>query len=119
MTKQVEVVGNYRYVLNTKTDECIYNRNPTNPDGRDVWEGTDLYAHTGKNGNIVFYLEHWTRWQGAYDSVDVVSKQEAENFLIQRTKDDTWGYPYNKTDEEQLTRYGFMILEEGEITNEQ
>jgi hypothetical protein len=116
MTRQVEVVGNYRYVLNTKTDECIYNTNPTNPDGRDITRGSDLYAHKGKkNGNIIFYISHWSRWQGEYGSIEVVSKGQAEKFIIERTKVDTWGYPYNKDDEEQLERYNLNILEEGEI----
>ena len=116
--RQVEVVGNYRYVLNTKTDECIYLKSRVNPDSRDVWEGTDLYAHKGKNGNIIFYKLHWTRWQGAYDSIDVVTNEEAENFLIEATKHDVWGYPHDKEDEEQLIKYGFNILEEGEITTQ-
>jgi hypothetical protein len=117
MTRFVEIVGNYRYVLNTKTDEEIYNTNVTNPDGRDVTRGTDLYAHKGKNGNIIFYLQHWSRWQGEYGSIEVITKEQAENFLIQRTKDDTWGYPYNKDDEDQLKKYGLNIMEEGEIVN--
>jgi len=115
MTKQVEVVGNYRYVLNTKTDDQIYNTNVTNPDGRDRTRGSDLYAHKGKNGNIIFYLLEWSRWQGEYDTLEVVSKFQAENFLIERTKNDPWGFPYNKDDEEMLKKYDLNIMEEGEV----
>jgi hypothetical protein len=117
MTKFVQVVGNYRYVLNTKTDDEVYNTNATNPDGRDITRGTDLYAHKAKNGNVIFYLQHWSRWQGEYGSVEVVSKQAAEEFLIERTKSDPWGYPYYPSDEEMLKKYDLNIMEEGEITS--
>jgi hypothetical protein len=117
MTRQVEVVGNYRYVLNTKTDECIYMKSRVRPSGRDNWEGSDLYAHKGKNGNIIFYRYSWTRWQDGHSYITVLSKNEAEDFLIEATKYDEWGYPHNEEDEEQLKRYDLNIMEEGEILN--
>lgn len=113
--RQIEIVDNYRYVLNTKTDECIYNENRTNPDGRSNTRGSDLYAHKGKNGKIIFYSLSWSMWQGEYSSIEVLTKEQAENFLIQATKSDVWGYPYDEEDEELLKKYDLNILEEGEV----
>lgn len=115
--RQIEIVDNYRYVLNTKTDETIYQESRTNPDGRSNTRGSDLYAHKGKNGKIIFYSLRWSMWQGEYSNINVLTKEEAEDFLIEATKSDVWGYPYDDEDEELLKKYNLNIMEEGEVIN--
>ncbi len=74
-----------RVIVNTKTDVCLY-ETPCNPPntGTDYTRGTDLYAHRARSGNMYFYLRHWSLWQGEGSNLELISRDEAENFLLEK-----------------------------------
>ena len=66
-------------------DPCLF-KSPMNPPntGTRYTTGSDLYAHTTKNGNVYFYLYNWSMWQGSEASYEIISKDEAEEFVIMK-----------------------------------
>lgn len=77
--------------------------------GTDKWydstRGTDLMVHVTKNGTTVYYLYHWTRWQGERDSIEAATKEQALNWLAEN---------YHFATESQVTtaaEYGLEVHE--------
>src|SRR3982751_340776 len=83
-------------VLNTKYDEQLYDspQNPPNT-GTRYTAGTDLYVHVTKNDKQEYYYKyHWSMWQGTEAEIEVISKEEATQFLIDCVGD-YYGFPDN------------------------
>ena len=74
-----------RVIVDIQTDSCLY-KSPVNPPntGTDYTRGTDLYAHRARSGNMYFYLRHWSLWQGEGSNLELISRDEAENFLLEK-----------------------------------
>jgi hypothetical protein len=49
----------------------------------DNTRATVLMAHVTKNGTTVYYLYHWTRWQGERDRIEAATKEQALNWLAE------------------------------------
>lgn len=83
---------NKRVIIDTKNDHLIY-ETPVNPPntGLAYTRGDDLYIHRTTNGNMVYYLYHWSLWQGEGESVEIITPEEAESFLIERLGKSGWG----------------------------
>ena len=83
MEAVIDVDGK-KAIVNTGTDETILEVG----DGveTDEWfdtRGTDLMVHVTKNGTTVYYLYHWTRWQGERDRIEAATKEQALNWLAE------------------------------------
>ena len=74
-----------RVVVDITTDVCLY-QSPVNPPntGTDYTRGTDLYAHKARSGNFYFFKSHWSLWQREDDSLELISRSEAESFLVEK-----------------------------------
>jgi hypothetical protein len=92
--KHVFKVEGGSVVLDSKQDETIYQapQNPPNT-GTAYTRGTDLKLHISRKGRKFFYLLHWSMWQGEEDSIELISEQEAKDFLIQKTQSKGWEAP--------------------------
>lgn len=103
MKKIIVTQDNKRAILDTKTDECIYNapHNPPNT-GTQYTRGADLYVHKSKAGQEFFYLYCWSMWQGDEARIEYLSKDEAMTYLTEHVDS------YNGVDEEVLNRYGLL-----------
>jgi len=101
-----------RVVVNKKTDPCLY-ESPYNPPntGTAYTRGIDLYAHKARSGKIYFYFSHWSLWQGEEDSLELISKSEAEEFLLQKAGLTGHG-SLDENDYKHLKEYGFNLLDE-------
>jgi len=112
MKKVFRNEDNKLVVLNTKYDEQLYNapENPPNTGTRYI-TGKDLYVHVTKNDKQeYYYLYCWSMWQGVESRIEVISKEDATQFLISRVGD-YWGFPDN-ADVETLKKYNINIIEE-------
>lgn len=103
-----------RVVVSVKTDEELYGapRNPPNT-GTAYTTGTDLQYHKSRNGNDYFYLYHWSMWQGSGSRYELISKQEAIDFMLEKMGgvDDGWYRPSTK-EIERCNALGFDLLNE-------
>jgi len=81
--KRVEVVMD--------KDLCLY-RSPVNPPntGTTYTRGTHLYAHVTRKGNVFYYKHSWSMWQEEEDSLYLVSKEEAIEFLQAKAASSGW-----------------------------
>ncbi len=100
-------------VLDTERDEVLY-RAPTNPPGtgREFTRGTDLLAHQSKGGKVYFYLLHWSMWQGESDKIELISRAQAEEFLLEKCAASGWGHLDYEDALDLNERYGFKLYEE-------
>jgi hypothetical protein len=80
-----------KVVCNTGTDEILY-KAPINPPntGTAYTRGTDLYTHVSRSGNRYFYFRHWSMWQGEEGSYELISSEEAKNFLLDKMHGGYW-----------------------------
>ncbi len=102
-----------RAVLDTKLDTCLY-KAPVNPPntGTSYTRGTDLYLHNTKNGRKVFYEYHWSMWQGEESGINVISVEEAKEFLEIKAGLTGWGRVSEEELEEIKELTGIDLLEE-------
>lgn len=82
---------NKKVVINRKTDECLYlaPRNPPNT-GLSYTSGVDLYMHIAKSGKRYFYLYHWSMWQGTEPYYELITEDEAKEFLLKKAGLSGW-----------------------------
>ncbi len=101
-----------RVIVNTKTDVCLY-ETPCNPPntGTDYTRGTDLYAHRARSGNMYFYLRHWSLWQGEGSNLELISRDEAENFLLEKAGLSGFA-AMEESEVEKAIELGFDLFEE-------
>ena len=93
--------------VNTRTDEVLYEapRNPPNT-GTTYTRGTDLYRHVARSGKAYYYLCKWSMWQGEEISIELISEEEAKEFLIEKAGDAGWA----KLTEEEMKRAEEIFL---------
>lgn len=103
-----------RVVVSVKTDLELYAapRNPPNT-GTGYTTGTDLHYHKSRNDNDYFYLYHWSMWQGSGNSYELISKQEAIDFMLEKMGgiDDGWYRP-SEQEIQRCNELGFDLLTE-------
>jgi len=101
-----------KVVINTEKDVCLYSapHNPPNT-GTTYTRGTDLYAHKARSGNIYYYYVHWSMWQGEQTSYELISREEAEKFLLKKASLGGWA-GLDEEDFELLKEHGFDLLQE-------
>ena len=102
-----------KVVIDTKSDDCLYS-SPVNPPntGTTYTRGSNLYAHKARSGNIYFYFHHWSMWQGSEDSYCLCTKQEAEEFLLEKLGNSGWDSLEESEAEQAEKDYGFELLTE-------
>ena len=102
-----------RVVVDPKIDQEIY-RAPRNPPdtGTQYLSGTDIHAHKARSGKIYFYAYNWSMWQGTETSIELLTRNEVEDFLIAKAGLAGWG----RIDESEAKRleeeFGFEIYTE-------
>lgn len=101
-----------KVVIDMTKDSCIYEA-PMNPPntGTRFTRGENLYAHKAQSGDTYFYIHEWSMWQGAVSSNRLVSKQYAEDFLIDKAGnigDDE----LTDDDIKKAEQFGFNLFEE-------
>jgi hypothetical protein len=84
MRKIVRVEGK-KVLLDTKRDEQIYSAlaaawRRTGTD-RGATRGIDLFVHKTRTLGNVFYLFHWTRWEGEANYIEEIDLDEAQKFV--------------------------------------
>lgn len=65
-----------RIVVNKDSDVRLYSDGTTN-----ATRGDRLYCHKSRNGNIYYYVYHWTLWQGESNQYELLSKTQAIDYL--------------------------------------
>jgi len=66
-------------ILDTETDSCLYaSRRGLDPAHR---QGIDVYMHLTKGGKRVFYKYGWSLYENVEDYIQVISEEEAREFL--------------------------------------
>jgi len=112
MIKVLMAPDQKRVVINTEKDTLLYGapKNPPNT-GTTYTRGTDLYEHKSRSGNIYYYFRHWSMWQGEETSYELISREEAEEFLTEKAGLGDWA---GLTDEDydRLKQHGFDLLQE-------
>lgn len=95
------------------TDICLYEA-PVNPPntGTKYTSGTDLYAHKTKNRNWCYYLYSWSMWQGCEERYELISKEEAIDYLISTAELSGWAELPDDYAEKAVTHFGYDIFEE-------
>jgi len=106
MKAAIDVDGK-KAIVNTGTDKKILEAGDRA--GTDKWyestRGTDLMVHVTKNKRTVFYLYHWTRWQGEADTIEAVTKEQALDWLMEH-------YHFaDESDIEAAAEYGLEVHE--------
>jgi hypothetical protein len=88
-----------RVKINTKTDKCLYDapHNPPNT-GTDYTRGTDLYAHKARSGQWYFYTYYWSMWQGEGSNLELISEDEAKDFVLERAGRTDYGIEVDDAD---------------------
>jgi hypothetical protein len=71
--------------INQEKDALLYDA-PANPPntGTTYTDGTDLYAHRARSGAVYFYTKSWSMWQGVETTYELLSEEEARQFIIDR-----------------------------------
>lgn len=102
-----------RVIIDMKNDDCLYSA-PVNPPntGTTYTRGTDLYAHTAQSGKVYYYAYSWSIWQGEESQINLLTKEEAEEFLIDKLS--LTGYGLLDEDEAKRIsdKYGLELLTE-------
>ncbi len=113
MKVRVKVDDGKIAVLDSETDKVIYEapHNPPNT-GTAYTSGTDLYLHVTKRGRKVFYLYHWSMWQGVEDRIEVISESEAKDFIIEKAGLTGWAALTEREIEKAKSIWGQDFLEE-------
>lgn len=101
-----------RVVCDSDDDVLVYDA-PNNPPntGTRYTRGTDIYAHTAKSGNHYFYAYSWSMWQGEESTADLWTKEQVEEFIIDRMSGPSESRP-TAFELEQLAEYGVNVLDE-------
>jgi len=99
-----------RVVIDFSTDTKLYD-SPMNPPntGTRFTTGIDLHAHKARSGNMYFYTHSWSMWQGDQEEFKLITKDQAEEFLLDKM---ALSYPAEMTTEEieKAKEYGFDLL---------
>ena len=102
-----------RVVVDPQVDLEIYSapRNP--PDtGTRYLSGTDIHAHKARSGKIYFYAYNWSMWQGTETTIELLSRDEVEDFLIEKAGSAGWD-GINESEAKRLEEeFGFEIYTE-------
>jgi len=59
---------------------------PVNPPntGTSYTSGRDLYMHKSRSGKIFFYIYSWSMWQGVDSTFELISEEEAKDFILEK-----------------------------------
>jgi hypothetical protein len=76
-----------KVAINSKEDVEIYSapHNPPNT-GTSYTAGTDLLAHKARSGKIYFYTYRWSMWEGSQSSYELLTDNEAKQFLLEKAQ---------------------------------
>lgn len=101
-----------RVVIDPANDPCLYYapRNPPNT-GSAFTRGVDLHQHTARSGKVYYYLFPWSMWQGEYPQNELITRDEAEAFLVEKAGDCGPG-GLSEMEIKKLEEYGFDLLTE-------
>lgn len=68
-------------------DERLYDapHNPPNT-GTAYTSGTDLYVHKARSGKTYFYTHFWSMWQGTDSSYELLTEDEAKEFILDKAQ---------------------------------
>lgn len=70
-------------VVDTTKDTTVYDAQ--DPHGQ-ITRGIDLLVHESKNENH-YYLLYWSRWQNEDDEIKLVSKERANEIVLENLSD--------------------------------
>jgi len=70
-----------RIVLNPSKDQTLWETPRNNGQGNN-WNGTDLMLHITQGGLKVYYLYHWTCWQGHNNLCDITNESGVKEFIL-------------------------------------
>ena len=76
-----------KIVIRPREDVCLHDapHNPPNTGTRYI-SGTDLYAHKARSGKIYFYTYSWSMWQGSQDNYQLLTDEEAREFILHKAE---------------------------------
>lgn len=92
-TKSVfKTEGGKKVVIDYAKDRKIY-RSPRNPanTGTEFTRGEDLIMHIARSGKRYFLLSRWSMWQGDNPQDELISEEQAKEFLIEKAGIVGWG----------------------------
>jgi hypothetical protein len=87
--RKIERIGEKKVMLDTSNDEMLYDSKTARAyhGGNSPTRGLDLYVHVCKDETLVFYLYHWTQWQGERSYIEPMSKDQAAVFAEENLED--------------------------------
>jgi hypothetical protein len=90
---------NKKVVINLSTDTCLFDapHNPSNT-GTRYTSGTDLYTHKARSGNNYYYKYHWSMWQGTESHYELITDEEAKQFLLEKASLADYGLSQGEID---------------------
>jgi hypothetical protein len=99
--RKIERIGEKKVMLDTSNDEMLYDSKTARAyhGGDSPTRGLDLYVHECKDKTQVFYLFHWTQWQGERSFIEPMSKDQAAVFAEENLED---------IEEERVTELGLI-----------
>ena len=102
--RKIERIGEKKVMLDTENDEMLYDSKTARAyhGGNSPTRGLDLYVHQCKDKSSVFYLFHWTQWQGERLFIEPLSKDQAAVFAEENLED---------IEEERVTELGLIDAE--------
>lgn len=76
-----------KVAINPRGDPEIYSapHNPPNT-GTAYTSGTDLLAHKARSGKVYFYTYHWSMWEGTQSSYNLLTDEEAKQFILEKAQ---------------------------------
>lgn len=112
MSKHILMTPDGKRVVISPDDPTLYDapHNPPNT-GTRYTSGTDLRAHRARSGNVYFYLYHWSMWQGTDCRYELITKDQAEKFLLEKAGLAGWDGISYECLESLAEKYGFEVLE--------
>ena len=113
MAKYVLRTHNCKKVVIDVDKDIVLYHSPVNPPntGTRYTRGTDLLAHIARSGNVYFYFNNWSMWEGDEDSFELVDKDTAEEFLIDKAGLSGWAR-LDEREIEKVKKFGFDLMEE-------
>jgi len=92
-----------RVRIDTLYDERIY------ADGRNKWDGRDIFAHKCVDGETVYYIHRWTKQLGKKERAEILCKEAVQEFIDIHVNDVDELNDVDKFYISAMRRHGFVV----------
>lgn len=110
MTRKIVRKNDKKVLLDIKRDTLIYDSEHDHyrrTGQNNKTRGVDLYSRELPDSSHVFYLLHWSKYQGEMDYIEEITQTEASEFV-----EENFHYFDKEEDIEELERLGLIDMNE-------